>query len=96
MEPAQQARLVEIHGLWPSIGNPAVIASDYASAHPYWAASLEGAPTITVVPESPDWASVRLVFQDAYQRIYNLDADYFISILDVFGQTTQINQEQRP
>jgi len=96
MEPAQQARLVEIHGLWPSTGDPIVIAPDYASAHPYWAAALESDPIITVVPESPDWATIRLVFQDAYQRVYNLDAEYFLSILDVFGQTTQINQEQRP
>lgn len=96
MEPAQQARLVEIHGLWPSTGNPSTIAPDYANAHPYWAAALDNDPKITVVPESAGWASVRLVFQDAYQRVYNLDADYFLSILDVFGQTTQINQEQRP
>jgi len=96
LEPAQQARLVEIHGLWPSTGDPTVVAPDYASTHPYWAAALNSNPIIAVVPESADWASVRLVFQDAYQRVYNLDADYFLSILDVFGQTTQINQEQRP
>jgi hypothetical protein len=48
------------------------------------------------VPEDANWASVRLVFQDAYQRIFNLDSEYFINILEVFGQTTQINQEQRP
>lgn len=96
LEPAQQARLVEIHGLWPSIGGPTEIAPEYASTHTYWAAALESDPLITVVPESVDWASVRLVFQDAYQRVYNLDAEYFLSILDVFEQTTQINQEQRP
>ena len=96
MEPAQQARLAEIHGLWPSTGDPSTIAPNYASAHPYWAAALNSDPTVTVVPESADWASVRLVFQDAYQRVYNLSAEYFLSILDVFGQTTQINQDQRP
>jgi ABC-type glycerol-3-phosphate transport system substrate-binding protein len=96
MEPAQQARLVEIHGLWPSTGDPTSIAPEYASTHPYWAAALESDPIITVVPEDANWASVRLVFQDAYQRIFNLDSEYFINILDVFGQTTQINQEQRP
>lgn len=96
MEPAQQARLVEIHGLWPSIGDPRVIAPDYSSTYPYWAAALENEPILTVVPGSAEWASVRLVFQDAYQRVYNLDAEYFLSILEVFGQTTQINQEQRP
>jgi hypothetical protein len=96
MEPAQQARLVEIHGLWPSTGDPTSIAPEYASTHPYWAAALESDPIITVVPEDANWASVRLVFQDAYQRIFNLDSEYFINILEVFGQTTQINQEQRP
>ena len=96
MEPAQQARLAEIHNLWPSIGDPARIAPDYASAHPYWIAALESDPIIKVVPQTSDWAQVRLVFQDAYQRIFNLDEQYFLNILDVFEQTTQINQEQRP
>ena len=96
MEPAQQARLAEIHNLWPAIGDPTQIAPDYASEHPYWTAALESDPIITVVPQTSDWAQVRLVFQDAYQRIFNLDEEYFLNILDVFEQTTQINQEQRP
>ncbi len=96
MEPAQQARLVEMHGLWPSTGNPGSIAPDYASKHPYWAAALETAPIISVVPSTAEWSSKRLVFQDAYQRIYNLDSEYFINIYEVFEQTTQTNQEQRP
>ena len=94
-EPAQQARLVEIHGLWPSTGDPAAIAPDYASAYSYWATALDSDPNISVIPETENWASVRLVFQDAYQRIYNLDAAYFSNILEVFEQTTQINREQR-
>lgn len=96
MEPDQQARLAEIHGLWPSIGHPVEVAPEYAREHPYWTAALLGEPGITVVPENSDWASVRLVFQDAYQRVYNLDSAYFNSILEVFGETTRINLEQRP
>jgi hypothetical protein len=96
MEPAQQARLAEIHGLWPSIGHPAEVAPEYALEHPQWAAALLSDPTVTVVPENSDWASVRLVFQDAYQRVYNLDSDYFSNILEIFGETTRINLEQQP
>jgi len=96
MEPAQQARLVEMHGLWPSTGDPNDITPDYASSHPYWAAALQADPTITLVPNTGEWASVRLVFQDAYKRIYDLDSEYFPNIVEVFGQTTRTNEEQRP
>ena len=96
LEPAQQARLVQMHGLWPSTGDPATIAPGYASAQPYWAAALEDNPTILVVPNTAEWVSKRLVFQDAYSRIYNLDAEFFVSIVDVFDETTRINLEQQP
>ncbi len=103
MEPVQQARLVEMHGLWPSTGVPNTIAPDYASEHPYWAAALygnpdhlENNPIIMAVPNTAEWAWKRLVFQDAYQRIYHLDAEYFHSIPEVFNETNRTNEEQQP
>jgi len=96
MEPEQQARLVEIHGLWPSIGNPEKIAPQYAAEHPSWVSALANQPKLSLEPEVADWAWIRLLFQDAYERIYNLDASAFPRILEVFEQSSRINREQRP
>lgn len=93
---SQQARLAEIHGYWPSTGDPETIASAYAYEHETWTTPLRNNPIITLVPQDPSWAQTRLVFQDAYQRVYNLAPEYFPSILEVFDQTMRINEEQRP
>lgn len=96
LEESQQARLAEIHGYWPSTGDPETIASDYAEQYQAWAAPLNQQAVITLVPQEPSWAQTRLVFQDAYQRVYDLAPEYFPSILEVFDQTMRINEEQRP
>ena len=96
MEPEQQAKLVEIHGLWPSIGNPEKIAPQYAAENPSWASALANQPKLGLEPEVADWAWIRLLFQDAYERVYNLDASFFPKILEVFEQSSRINREQRP
>ena len=96
LEESQQARLAEIHGFWPSTGDPETIASDYAEQYQAWAAPLNQQAVITLVPQEPSWAQTRLVFQDAYQRVYDLAPEYFPSILEVFDQTMRINEEQRP
>lgn len=96
LEPDQQERLVEIHGFWPATGDPAKLAPEFAKANPAWVASLQNKPGLTLVPSSPVWAQTELVFQDAFQRIYNLDSQYFPSILDVFEEMMRINLEQAP
>ena len=96
MEPEQQAKLVEIHGLWPSIGNPEKIAPQYAAENPAWASALANQPKLSLEPEVADWAWIRLLFQDAYERVYNLDASAFPRIIEVFEQSSRINREQRP
>ena len=96
LEPEQQKRLVDIHGFWPASGDPLVIASDFAANNPVWAAPLETNPHMVIVPEISSWTQIELVFQDAYQRIYSLDSEYYPSILEVFKETLKINQEQRP
>ena len=96
MEPEQQAKLVEIHGLWPSIGNPEKIAPQYAAEHPTWASALANQPELSLEPEVADWTWIRLLFQDAYERVYNLDASAFPRIIEVFEQSSRINREQRP
>lgn len=96
LEPEQQEKLVSIHGLWPATGNPADIASAFANANPAWQSALDYDPTLIQIPLAASWAQTQLVFQDAYQRVYNLDAQYFPSILEVFKETLRINLEQRP
>jgi len=95
LESEQQDRLTEIHGLWPAVGDPAKIAPDYAKANPGWAAALQLSPALELVPALPAWQQTQLVFQDAYQRVYNLDAQYFPSILTVFKETLERNLEQQ-
>ncbi len=94
MEPEQQTKLVEIHGFWPSIGNPEKIAPQYAAEHPTWASALANQPRLSLQPEVGDWAWIRLLFQDAYERVYYLDASAFPRILEVFEQSSRINREQ--
>jgi len=96
MESEQQAKLVEIHGLWPSIGSPEKIAPQYAAENPAWASALANQPKLSLEPEVADWAWIRLLFQDAYERVYNLDASAFPRIIEVFEQSSRINREQRP
>ena len=96
LEPEQQKRLVDIHGFWPASGDPLVIASDFAANNPVWAAPLETNPHMVIVPEISSWTQIELVFQDAYQRIYSLNSEYYPSILEVFKETLKTNQEQRP
>lgn len=87
LEPQQQTFLSEIHGLWPAAGNPAEIAPEYAALHPAWASALLPGTHYTLAPERKGWAVERLVFQDAFLRVYGLDAQYFPSITDLLLQT---------
>lgn len=96
LEAEQQERLVEIHNFWPATGDPAKLAPEFARENPAWVSSLYYQSSLTLVPSSPVWAQTELVFQDAFQRIYNLDSQYFPSILDVFEETMRINLEQAP
>ncbi len=96
LQAEQQESLVAIHGLWPAMGDPESLAPDFAQANPAWLTPLKYQPRLTLLPSVPDWAQTELVFQDAFQRIYNLDSQYFPSILDVFEETMRINLEQAP
>jgi len=87
LEEAQQAALVEVHGYWPVIGAPAKIAPGYAEAHPAWASAAMTDPHYVLAPEAENWAITRRIFQDAYLRVYSLDAQYFPNILDLLKQT---------
>ena len=87
LQPSQQARWVDITGLWPATGHPAVVAEDYAAFHPAWASALKEGVHLTLAPEVASWGINRYVLQDAYLRVYGLEPDYFHSIIDVLKQT---------
>jgi len=84
---SQQARLVDITGLWPATGHPAVVAEDYAAFHPAWVSALKEGVHLTLAPEAASWGINRYVLQDAYLRVYGLEPDYFSSIINVLKQT---------
>ncbi len=87
LQPSQQVRLVDITGLWPATGHPAVVAADYAAFHPAWASALKEGVHLTLAPEAVSWGINRYVLQDAYMRVYGLEPEYFSSIIDVLKQT---------
>ncbi|HOZ37389.1 MAG TPA: ABC transporter substrate-binding protein [Anaerolineaceae bacterium] len=87
LQPSQQARLVDITGLWPATGHPAVVAADYAAFHPAWASALKDGVHLTLAPEAVSWGINRYILQDAYMRIYGLEPEYFSSIIDMLKQT---------
>jgi hypothetical protein len=70
-----------------AIGHPALVAPDYAAFHPAWASALKEGVHLTLAPETASWGINRYVLQDAYQRIYDLDSEYFPNIIDVLKQT---------
>ncbi len=87
LQSTQQVRLVELNGLWPATGHPAVVAPDYAAVHPAWASALRKGVRLTLAPEEAQWGINRYVLQDAYLRVYGLEPEYFSSIIDVLKQT---------
>ncbi len=87
LQPTQQVRLVDLNGLWPATGHPALVAADYAAFHPAWASALKEGVHLTLAPETASWGINRYVLQDAYQRIYDLDSEYFPNIIGVLKQT---------
>jgi len=87
LQPAQQLRLVDLHGLWPATGHPAEVAADYAAFHPAWASALKEGVHLTLAPEEASWGINRYVLQDAYLRVYGLEPEYFSSIIEVLKQT---------
>jgi hypothetical protein len=87
LQPTQQVRLVDLNGLWPATGHPALVAADYAAFHPAWASALKEGVHLTLAPETASWGINRYVLQDAYQRIYDLDSEYFPNVIDVLKQT---------
>jgi hypothetical protein len=87
LQPPQQLRLVDLHGLWPATGHPAQVAADYAAFHPAWASALKEGVHVTLAPEAAFWGINRYVLQDAYMRVYGLEPEYFSSIIDVLRQT---------
>ncbi len=87
LQPTQQSRLVDINGLWPATGHPAVVAANYAAFHPAWASALKEGVHLTLAPEAVSWGINRYVLQDAYMRVYGLEPEYYSSIIDVLKQT---------
>lgn len=87
LEPAQQRALVNVHGYWPVIDAPVKVAPDYAAAHPAWASAVMPGVRFSLMPEGENWAITRRIFQDAYLRVYGLDAQYFPRILELLTQT---------
>ncbi len=85
--PTQQVRLVDLNGLWPATGHPALVAADYAAFHPAWVSALKQGVRLTLAPESASWGINRYVLQDAYLRIYDLEPEYFPNIIEVLKQT---------
>ena len=96
LQPSQQARLVDITGLWPATGHPAVIVEDYAALHPAWASALKEGVHLTLAPEEASWGINRYILQDAYLRVYGLESDYFSSIIDVLEQTLAEYPARKP
>lgn len=87
LQEAQQRALVNVHGYWPVIGSPADVAPDFAEAHPAWGSAVLPGVHFSLAPEGENWAITRRIFQDAYLRVYGLDAQYFPNILDLLTQT---------
>ena len=87
LEQDQQAALVEVHGYWPVTGAPAAIAPKYAKENPAWASAALPDAHYILAPEAENWAITRRIFQDAYLRVYGLEAQYFTNILDLLKQT---------
>lgn len=87
LQPSQQSKLVDINGLWPATGHPALVAADYAALHPAWVSALKGDVRLTLAPEAASWGINRYVLQDAYMRVYGLEPEYFPNIIDVLKQT---------
>jgi len=87
LQPTQQVRLVDLNGLWPATGHPALVAADYAAFHPAWASALKEGVHLTLAPEDVSWGINRYVLQDAYLRVYGLEPEYFSSIIEVLKQT---------
>lgn len=87
LQPTQQVRLVDLNGLWPATGHPALVAVDYAAFHPAWTSALKEGVRLTLAPESASWGINRYVLQDAYLRIYDLEPEYFPNIIEVLKQT---------
>ena len=96
LQPSQQVRLVDINGLWPATGHPALVASDYAAFHPAWVSALKEGVHLTLAPESASWGINRYILQDAYMRVYGLEPEYFSSIIDVLKQTLAENPARNP
>ncbi len=96
LQPTQQLRLVDLHGLWPATGHPAQVAADYAAFHPAWASALKDGVHLTLAPEAAAWGINRYVLQDAYMRVYGLEPEYFSSIIDVLKQTLSEYPARKP
>ena len=87
LEEAQQKRLVDVHGYWPVVDAPAQVAPEYAASHPAWASADVPGVRYYLAPEGQNWGVTRRIFQDAYLRVYGLDAQYFPKILELLSQT---------
>jgi len=96
LQPTQQVRLVDLNGLWPATGHPALVAADYAAFHPAWSSALKEGVRLTLAPESASWGINRYVLQDAYLRVYGLEPEYFSSIIDVLKKTLADYPARRP
>ena len=87
LSPEVQKNLVEAHGCWPVIDDPNAVAGEYAKNHPAWASAIVPGVKISLAPEGMNWAFSRLVLQDAVKRVYQLDAEYLPTILDMLDST---------
>lgn len=96
LQPPQQQRMVDFHGLWPATGHPAEVAADYAAFHPAWASALKEGVHLTLAPEEASWGINRYILQDAYMRVYGLEPEYFSSIITVLKQTLAENPAGNP
>ncbi len=93
LSPEAQDVFVRAHWLWPAGGPPQASAPAYASEHAAWASAYAGRHDINFAPEQANWAVSRLLLQDAFQRVYGLEAQYFPQILEMLDQMLE---EMRP
>jgi hypothetical protein len=69
--------------------DPQQVAPAYAKSHPAWASALQEGVRLSLAPEAQHWAYGRLILQDAFRRMYALDAQYIPTVLEMLDSTLQ-------
>ena len=88
---ANQAKWVEVTGLFPLRASTLKLVNDYSNSHPQWSAAVNLLPQAQIEPQLASWRKIRVMLGDGFETMFssNIPAGRVAEILAIMESTTR-------